>query len=98
MVAAAADEDRVREGAGCADRWQLSAGATELAGLGRLRAGCDAVRHVAVAVYAFMVDGQRSETPRGTVDGRLRSAAETPAAGLRAAEASPKIRAAEGTA
>ena len=28
---------------------------------------CDTIRHVTVAVYAFMVDGQRSTTPRGAV-------------------------------
>ncbi len=28
---------------------------------------CDTVRHVTVAAYAFMVDGQQSATPRGAV-------------------------------
>jgi hypothetical protein len=31
------------------------------------RLSCDATRRVAVAVYAFMVDGDRSEPPRGAV-------------------------------
>ncbi|HEX3979474.1 MAG TPA: hypothetical protein VHW96_24590 [Solirubrobacteraceae bacterium] len=31
------------------------------------RLSCDATRHVAVAIYAFMVDGDRSASPRGAV-------------------------------
>ena len=31
------------------------------------RLSCDTIRHVTVAVYAFMVNGQRSTTPRGAV-------------------------------
>jgi hypothetical protein len=31
------------------------------------RVSCDALRHVSVAVYAFMVNGDRSATPRGAV-------------------------------
>lgn len=31
------------------------------------RLNCDTIRHVSVAVYAFMVDGDRSSSPRGAV-------------------------------
>ena len=31
------------------------------------RLSCDTMRHAAVAVFAFMVDGDRSATPRGAV-------------------------------
>jgi hypothetical protein len=32
------------------------------------RLNCDAIRHVSVALYAFMVNGDRSTSPRGAVD------------------------------
>ncbi len=52
----------------CALSVRRPAGITRLLSSGiPTRVTCDALRHVSVAVYAFMVDGDRSATPRGAV-------------------------------